>query len=269
MAGTTGEGVTLSVAERKATLEHWITAAAGRFAVIAQVGSEALPDVVELTKHAAAAGAAALGWMPGTFFKPDGLDGVVAGLAGVCDAAPSLPLYYYHIAIKTGVNIRCDLLLNKVAAEQAAGRMRNFRGLKYSDADLHILANCIASHGGAFDCAYGKDEQMLGAIAMGCKGFVGSTYNYAGRVYNKAIAAAAKGDWAGALVEQRKAQAVVDLLYAAASYGSGAANVGKAIMDLRVGGDVTGAPRYPLSGVTAAGKDKLRADLEALGFFAW
>jgi N-acetylneuraminate lyase len=259
----------MSVEERKATLEHWIASAKGRFLVIAHVGSEALTDVNALTVHAAQAGAHAIGWMPGTFFKPDGIEGCIKGLSMVAELAPSLPLYYYHIAIKTGVNIRCDLLLNRVAQEQAKGNLRSFRGIKYSDADLHILANCIAGNGGQFDIAYGKDEQMLGAIAMGCKGFVGSTYNYCGRVYNKAIEAAAKGDWAAALVEQRKAQSVVDLLYAAASYGNGAANVGKAIMEARLGGKHCGSPRYPICEVTAEGRAKLHKDLEALGFFGW
>ena len=91
------------------------------------------------------------------------------------------------------MNIRCDQLLDAVAAAQAQGTLRTFRGIKYSDADLHILANCIHGNGGVFDVAYGKDEQMLGALAMGAKGFVGSTYNYSGRVSNQVIELWGKG----------------------------------------------------------------------------
>ncbi len=72
-----------------------------------------------------------------------------------------------------------------------------------------------------------------------------------------------------ALAEQRKAQAVVDLLYDASNYGSGACNVGKAIMELRLGGKGCGAPRVPGVAVTAAGNERLKADLEKLGFFGW
>jgi N-acetylneuraminate lyase len=181
----------------------------------------------------------------------------------------SLPLYYYHIAIKTAVFIRCDKLLQKVSEAQAGGRLRTFRGIKYSDADLHILSNCLHHDKGAFDILYGKDEQLIGALSMGCRGAVGSTYNYMGRVYNKLIALHDAGDRAGALAEMRKSQEVVNILYCAADYGSAGAYVGKAIMELRLGGKHCGPPRVPMVAVTPAGMVKLRADLEALGFFGW
>ena len=52
-------------------------------------------------------------------------------LEGVASVVPTLPLYYYHIAIMTGVNIRMDQLL-----EAIHGRIPSFRGLKYSGAVL-------------------------------------------------------------------------------------------------------------------------------------
>jgi N-acetylneuraminate lyase len=225
--------------------------------------------VTDLAAHAAAAGAVAVAAMPPSFFKPDGVEGVIRYMKLVAASSGALPVYYYHIPIKTGVGIRCDKLLARVVEEQAAGALTTFRGVKYSDADLHIFANCIAFAGGAFDCLYGKDEQLLGAWAMGCRGAVGSTYNYMGRVYNALLAAADAGDMVKALALMRKAQATVDLLYAAASYGSPACNVGKAIMELRLGGKHCGPPREPGVAVTPAGVAKLKADLEALGFFTW
>jgi N-acetylneuraminate lyase len=294
----------MSVAERKAVLEAWVKAGASTdVSVIAHVGSEAITDVLDLAKHAQAAGAVAMGVTPTSFFKPDGLDAIMRYLELVADAAPcvrrgpsrpsaglhtphhrtpsplpsaaptppcsALPLYYYHIAIKTAVFIRCDKLLQKVSEAQAAGRLRTFRGIKYSDADLHILSNCLHHDKGAFDILYGKDEQLIGALSMGCRGAVGSTYNYMGRVYNKLIALHDAGDRAGALAEMRKSQEVVNILYCAADYGSAGAYVGKAIMELRLGGKHCGPPRVPMVAVTPAGMVKLRADLEALGFFGW
>jgi N-acetylneuraminate lyase len=98
---------------------------------------------------------------------------VAQWLEGVAKVVPTLPLYYYHIAIMTGVNIRMDQLL-----EAIHGRIPSFRGLKFSDADLHVYGNCVAYQGGLYDVLYGKDEQFLGALAMGGTGAVGSTYNY-------------------------------------------------------------------------------------------
>ena len=174
------------------------------------------------------------------------------------------------------MNIRCYHLLDAVAAAQAQGTLRTFRGIKYSDADLHIYSNCLHAHGGAFDIAYGKDEQMLGALAMGAKGFVGSTYNYSGRVSNRVIELWGKGDAKGALEAHRAVQKLVNLLYAAASYGPGSCNVGKAVMEWRLRssagkaeGRFAGPPRTPNTAVTAEGMEKLRADLAAIGFFEY
>jgi N-acetylneuraminate lyase len=165
------------------------------------------------------------------------------------------------------VNIRCDRLLVKVAEAQAAGRMRNVRGIKYSDADLHVLANCVDFNGGEYDILYGKDEQLLGAWAMGCRGAVGSTYNYHGRVYNKMLAAAEAGDMKKALEYQRVTQKGVDLLHRAADYGHPACLVGKAMMEARLGGKNCGPPRVPNVAMPPEGKAKLQKDLEAMGFF--
>ena len=270
VAGTTGEGVTMSVNERKQVLEAWIQASKGKDVhVIAHVGSEALSDVKELTLHAVASGAVAIAAMPTSFFKPNDIEAILRYFEIISNLAPKTPLYYYHLAIKTGVFIRCDKLLIRVAELQKEGKLLNFRGIKYSDADLHILSNCLALHNGMFDCLYGKDEQFLGAWAMGCKGAVGSTYNYMGRTYNRMIEAANKGDMVTALAEQRKAQLGVDLLYNSADYGHPAAHVGKAIMSLRLGGKYCGPPRAPMVAVTPAGMEKLKADLTKLGFFDW
>jgi N-acetylneuraminate lyase len=192
--GTTGEGYTMSLPERKAIVEHWVKLSKGRLKVIVMLACEALPEMLELAEHAFDAGVQAVSLQPSVFFKPEGISAIIGLLDLVASHSRGLPLYYYHIPSKTGVNIRCDLLLDAVAGAQAGGRLRTFRGIKYSDPDLHILANCIHSHGGAFDVAYGKDEQMLGALAMGAKGFVGSTYNYSGKASNKVIELFNKGE---------------------------------------------------------------------------
>lgn len=101
--GTTGEGYTMSLAERKQLLERWVALAAGRISVIAMVGAEALPDMLELAAHAHDSGANAVSYQPSVFFKPDGVGSIVNLMSAVAQHARGLPLYYYHIAIKTCV----------------------------------------------------------------------------------------------------------------------------------------------------------------------
>lgn len=271
--GTTGEGATMSVDERKAALEAWIAAAAadgGELTIIAHVGAEAIADTLALAAHAKAAGAAALATLTPTFNKPASIDLIVDLLDAVGAAAPGLPLYYYHIAIKTGVAIRCDVLLERVHAARASGSrpgLAAFRGLKYSDTNQHILANCVAFAGGAYDVLSGADEMLLGALAMGCTGAVGSTYNYQGREANAIIAAFRGGRMAEALALQRVTQAGVDLLLTPERFGGAGVNVGKALMELRLSGKHTGPPRFPGRPMPEEGKAALRAAAEAAGFF--
>ena len=266
VCGTTGESLKLSVAERKAALEAWVAATSlegGKLQVIAHCGAESLRDAQELAAHAARAGAVALGVVPPTFFKPGDVGAVCALLEAIASKAPALPLYYYHIPSMTGVSVRCDLLLRCVAELQAAGRLKSFRGLKYSDADLHLYSNCVQAEGGRYDVLYGKDEQALGALAMGARGFVGSTYNYVGRAANAMIAAFDRGDAKAALAEQLKIQRAVNLLYASSDYGLPGCSVGKAIVELVLGGKGCGGVRLPGSPVVDVGK--LRTDVAALG----
>lgn len=106
---------------------------------------QALADVKELTTHAASAGAVAISAMPTSFFKPDGLDAIVSYFETIAACAPHLPLYYYHLAIKTGVYIRCDKLLAKIGALQVnEGRLKSFRGIKYSDAGGSTSCTMVA-----------------------------------------------------------------------------------------------------------------------------
>src|SRR5687768_9928128 len=58
--GTTGEGILLSVRERRRVAELYVAAARGRLAVAVHCGAQTTADTVALAAHAAQAGAAAV-----------------------------------------------------------------------------------------------------------------------------------------------------------------------------------------------------------------
>ena len=93
VAGTTGEGVTMSVAERKELLEAWMAASGGRVAIIAHVAAESIVDVQELAKHAESVGVAAIGAHCTTFNKPPTLDAIVDYL-GIISKSASRRTHY-------------------------------------------------------------------------------------------------------------------------------------------------------------------------------
>lgn len=300
--GTTGEGLSLSISERKKLVEKWMIASAGKIAVIVHVGAEAIPDMQEMAAHAASNGAVAISIQPTTFFKPDGVEGLINLFEKVVGAAPTLPFYYYHIPVKTAVNIRPDLLLKRIAQLQRdESRLTSFRGVKYSNEDLHIGSNCIATDGyvgpsktltpRCFDILYGKDEQLLGALPMGFEGAVGSTYNYMGRLINEMMELYRKGEMEKALEIQRKSQEIVNLMICSPSFGEngGPCTVHKAIHEMRLrhsNGVLTDeaaaaakaagkqvcfgfTPRVPLVPISQSGIARLRDELTKLGFFTW
>ncbi|TVQ20827.1 MAG: dihydrodipicolinate synthetase, partial [Spirochaetaceae bacterium] len=128
--GTTGEGYSLTLAERMATAEAWVRSAAGKLRVIVHVGAEALADARALATHAAQIGADAIASMAPVFFKPD-MDGLIAYCADLAGSAPRLPFYYYHMPSMTGLFIPVVDFLSR-----AADRIPTLRGVKYTHYDL-------------------------------------------------------------------------------------------------------------------------------------
>ena len=43
-----------------------------------------------------------------------------------------------------------------------------------------VLGNLINN---GYDCFFGKDEMLLSSLIIGCKGFVGSTFNFMGKYF--------------------------------------------------------------------------------------
>jgi N-acetylneuraminate lyase len=255
VAGSSGEGLSLTVAERKRLAERWCEAVGERLAVIIHVGAECLADAQSLAAHAAECGARAVAAVPPVYYKPQSVDALAEWCARLAPAAADLPFYYYHIPRMTGVELPMGELL------PAAGqRAPNLAGVKYSHADLADAARCAALDGGRFDVLFGLDEMLLSALSAGCRGAVGTTYNFAAPLYRRILDAFGRGDLEAARADQRRAVEMIALLH---RYGFYAAS--KAVS--KMAGVDCGAVRPPLTPLTDAQADELRGGLERLGFF--
>ncbi|XP_064283931.1 N-acetylneuraminate lyase isoform X3 [Passer domesticus] len=155
--GTTGEGLSLSIQERKQLAEEWMCQGKDKLDhVIIHVGALNLPECQELARHSAAIGADGIAVIAPFFFKPTNKDELVAFLQKVASEAPEVPFYYYHIPPLTGVKIRVEELLDGIKAQ-----IPTFQGVKFSDTDLLDLAQCIHKNGtGEFEFLYGVDEYI-------------------------------------------------------------------------------------------------------------
>ena len=119
--GTTGEGQSFSVAERRAGLDALLAAGIAPQRILAATGCAALPDAIELTRHAIAAGCAGALVLPPFFFKDVTDEGIYAAYAGLIDGVGDnrLRLYLYHIPQVSGVGLSVAMVSRLAAAYPA------------------------------------------------------------------------------------------------------------------------------------------------------
>ncbi|XP_035135659.1 N-acetylneuraminate lyase isoform X2 [Callithrix jacchus] len=209
--GTTGEGLSLSVSERRRVAEEWVTKGKDKLdQVVIHVGALSLKESQELAQHAAEIGADGIAVIAPFFLKPWTKDVLINFLKEVAAAAPALPFYYYHIPALTGVKIRAEELLDGIQ-----DKIPTFQGLKFSDTDLLDFGQCVDQHRQQqFAFLFGVDEQLLSALVMGATGAVGSTYNYLGKKTSQMLEAFERKDFSLALNYQRYPKAMdIGVLY--------------------------------------------------------
>ncbi len=257
VVGSTGEGVSLSVRERREAAEAFVRAAKGRLPVIVQVGHTSLTEARELAAHAQDIGADAVSAVPPFYFKPSSAANLADCMAQIAGGAPKLPFYYYHIPAITSVGL--DLVdFIRIARK----RMPTFAGIKYTAPTVHEYMACVAEAGDDLDIFWGVDEMLLCGLAAGAKGAVGSTYNYAAPVYRRLIDAFERGN----LEEAREWQArSVEMIRRILDAGGLSAQ--KAVMQL-IGQDC-GPTRLPLPQLSKDQIERMGARLREIGYFEW
>lgn len=256
--GSTAESSSLTVTERLALAERWFQVVRGTaLRLVVHVGANCVEDSKILAAQAERLGAAAIGALSPSYFKPGSVEMLVATMEEISAAAPETPFYYYDIPSLTGVNLPVAAFL-----EQAAERIPALAGVKFTNPDLMAYQFCLRAAGGRWDLPWGVDQHFLGALAMGARGAVGSGFNFAAPVYHRLMAAFERGDLAAAREEQFRGVRLIQLFD-----GLGYMAAAKATMKM-LGVDV-GMPRLPNSRLSPDRVARLRLELEAMGFFDW
>lgn len=234
IGGTTGESQSLTVNERKDLNTMWSEADTGDLTVFVHVGDNCQKDAIRLARHAVVSGADAVASIAPTYFKPNSPAELIEFFMPVADAADDLPFYFYDIPALTGVTLPIEEV-----ARVAIDRIPNFAGIKFTSGDLLGMQKCIVMDGGRLKVLFGNDESLLAGLALGCSGGVGSTYNYAGRLYRQLADSMCAGDFEDARSCQFQSARMIDVIIA-----FGVLRTGKAIMNL-LGVDC-GPPRPPI-----------------------
>jgi len=256
ICGSTGEGVSLTMSEKKEVMEAWANVASGNpdFTVIPFLGGTCIADCKELAVYAKHIGLRAVAFTAPFYFKPANANLLAKACIEIGDAVPDLAFYYYHIPVLTGVHITMYELLQAVH-----GKLPNFAGIKYTHEDFMDYLSCMRFADGAYDMLWGRDENMLSALVLGAKGAVGSTYNYAAPLYLSLIDAYNNNDFEGARALQHQSIDMIRLLGKYGGIATGKAYMKKIRLDC-------GAFRLPVSNMSDAQFKLFSADVDSLGF---
>ncbi len=256
ICGSTGEGVSMTTAEKKEVATAWADATRQDpdFKVMLFLGGTSIADCKELALHAQTVGLYAISFTAPFYFKPADVTMLAKACAEIAAVVPEMPFYYYHIPVLTGVNFAMYDLLQAVDA-----LIPNFAGIKYTHEDFMDFLTCLHYNNSKYDMLWGRDENMLSALVLGSKGAVGSTFNYAAPLYYDLIAAFEAHDFKKAQFLQQQS---IDMIRLLGKYGGIA--TGKAFM--KVVGIDCGGFRLPVKNMDAAQFQLFKQDVDAVGF---
>ncbi len=201
--GSTGEFPSLTLSERKELALEYVRCAAGRLPIIVNIGSCCASDSCELGKHAAAIGADAVCVMAPFYFRPETVRDLAEFVKGIVPCCGGLPVFIYHAPGITGVRLPMPEFLSIMRDE-----VPTFAGMKFTNENLCEFMECVRVSE-RMQMLSGRDEMLLGALAMGAQAAVGTTFNYIPRIYQSVMSCFASGDLAGAQRWMSRAHEVV------------------------------------------------------------
>jgi 4-hydroxy-tetrahydrodipicolinate synthase len=180
--GTTGEGPSLSLAERKRILER-LTAHPARPALVAGTGSTALAETIELSRFAVERGAALLVQPPS--YYPATAAGTTRWYLRLLDALPAeARLFLYHIPSHTGVPIEDETIRALLDAHGP-----RLAGAKDSGGDIEHALRWMRDFP-ELAILPGSDSDAAAAYGAGARG----TISMLGNVFPEELQAIRAGD---------------------------------------------------------------------------
>jgi len=160
--GTTGEGILLSVAERKHVAELFLAASAGRLQVAIHCGAQTTADTVALAEHAAAAGADGIAVIGPPYFRLD-TEALLRHFGRAAEACAPTPFYLYEFEAASGYAIPLEVV------ERLRDKAQNLAGLKVSDSPFDKVRPYLVE---GLDVFVGAEALLADGLAEGAAGAV-------------------------------------------------------------------------------------------------
>jgi dihydrodipicolinate synthase/N-acetylneuraminate lyase len=160
--GTTGEGILLSVDERRRVAELFLAARPDGFKVAVHAGAQTTGHTVALARHAGEIGADAVAVIAPPYFPLDEGE-LFAHFSAAAGACAPLPFYVYEFAGRSGYSVPVAVI------ERLRDALPNLAGLKVSDAPFERVEPYLLE---GLDVLVGSEPLALEGMERGAVGTV-------------------------------------------------------------------------------------------------
>ena len=204
IAGTTGEGSTLTDEEHREVLDYAVKRAAGRVPMIAGTGSNDTAYAIDLTKFACDIGYDAM-LVVTPYYNKATQKGLIKMYEAIADASTK-PLVLYNVPSRTGVAIQ-------PATYAALAEHPMIAAIKEANGDISKIAETIALVGDKLDVYSGNDDQIVPVLSLGGKGVISVLSNLIPAETSQMVKKFLSGDVRGAAKMQLDYLELINTLF--------------------------------------------------------
>jgi 4-hydroxy-tetrahydrodipicolinate synthase len=195
VAGTTGEGSTLTDREHEDAVTFCVKRVAGRIPVIAGTGSNNTAHAIERTKTACRAGADAV-LLVTPYYNKTTQRGLIASFSAIADES-GVPCILYNVPSRTGLNMLPETLAVLAKHEKISA-------VKEACGNLSQIAKERLLCGDDLDVISGCDDQIVPTLSLGGKGVISVAANVVPKETAEICTRFFSGDVQGAAALQLK-----------------------------------------------------------------
>lgn len=163
VCGTTGEGSTMTLEEKKKVIKFSVEVVNKRVPVIAGTGTNNTKSSIELSQYAEKVGADMV-LIITPYYNKTSQKGLEAHFKAVNDAI-NIPIMLYNVPGRTGMNIS-PLMLTKLA------ELNNVVAIKEASGDISQVAKMAELCGDKIAIYSGNDDQIVPILSLGGSGVV-------------------------------------------------------------------------------------------------
>jgi 4-hydroxy-tetrahydrodipicolinate synthase len=205
IAGTTGEGATLTMDEHKKVIKAAVEYTNHRVPVIAGTGSNCTETAIELSTRAEADGADAL-LVVTPYYNKATQNGLIKHYTQIANSV-KIPIILYNVPSRTGCNLMPETVATLVKT------VDNIVGIKDATGNMAQAAKMIHLCDGNIEVYSGEDGQVLPLLSIGGIGVISVLSNIAPRQTHDMVMEYLEGDRQKAMKIQLDATPLINALF--------------------------------------------------------